>query len=124
MKNFIYILIDIVFFNLSAWLLYYLGLVNNTNFIVFDGIIDILITNLILIVFLCIYLNIYIKYMMKKFGYFKIAIIGLIIGAIFSFVISSANLQEKIFIITFSSFSITFLSYSVYFDSIKSKVFK
>lgn len=124
MKNFVYILVDIVFFNLSAWLLYYLGLVNNTNFVIFDGLIDILITNLIFVVFLWFYLIIYIKYLMKQFGYFKIAGLGLFVGVIFTLFIPTSNAQEKIFIVTFTSFSITFLSYSVYFDSVKHKVFQ
>lgn len=124
MKNFIYILVDIVFFNLSAWLLYYLGLVNNTSLVIFDSVVDIIITNLVIFVSLWIYLSVYNKFLIRKFNYFKIAVLGLFIGIVVLFFVPNAVFQEKLFIVLFTSFALTFLSYSVYFDGVKLEVFK
>ena len=58
MKKFIYIFVDIVFFNLSVCLLYYLGLINNTNLIIFGNWFDIVFSNIVVLLFLLVKMHI------------------------------------------------------------------
>lgn len=124
MKKFIYILMVIVFFNISIFCFYFLGIVKHYSFNIFNGYLDILITNLILIIILFLYSNIYNKFLITKFNYLKIMIIGLVIGGIICLSIPNLIFEEYLYISLFTSFSLTFLSYSIYFDKIKEKVFK
>ena len=124
MKKLVYILINIVFLNLSVWLLYYLGLVNNTSLIIFDNSLDILITNVTAVSIYGFYILIYRKVLIHKFNYWKIAVLGLVVGLLIVFLLKSITFQEKLFLVLFSSFSLTFLSYSIYFEEIKENVFR
>ena len=124
MKKLLYILVVMVFFNLSVWLLYYLGLVSNTSLIIFDNILDIVITNCIVVFILSIYVIIYNKFLINRFNYWEIALIGIVVGSIISLFLNNITMQEKLFLICFSSFSFTFLSYDIYFDKVKKDVFK
>lgn len=123
MKNFIYVLANIVFFNISVWLLHYLGVVNSNNSQAFDSMLEILIVNGVMIFIFFIYLFIYTRFLIDKFNYWRIALIGALVGVIVATLIPKENVQEKLFLILFTSFSFTFLSYCVYFDKIKQKVF-
>ena len=114
----------IVFFNISIFCFYSLGIVKHYSFNIFNGYLDILITNLILIIILFLYSNIYNKFLITKFNYLKIMIIGLVIGGIICLSIPNLIFEEYLYISLFTSFSLTFLSYSIYFDKIKEKVFK
>lgn len=124
MKNFIYILTVIVFFNLTLICLFYLKVINNYGLVIFNNFIDIVITNVMLFLILCLYTFIYIKFMLGKFNYLKIMVIGLVIGGVISIFIPSLLFQERLLITLFTSFALTFISYSIYFDGVKRDVFK
>ena len=124
MKKFIYIFVDIVFFNLSVFLLYYLGLINNTNLIIFGNWFDIVFSNIVVLLFLWGYTMIYSKFFMDFFSYWKIALVGGLTGCILLMIFPIISFQEALFIVLYTSFSFTFLSYSIYFDNIKIEVFK
>lgn len=124
MKNIIYILTVIVFFNLSLVCLYYLKVINNYGFVIFNNFLDVIFTNIIVFLCLSIYTYIYIKFMIGKFNYLKVMILGLLLGVIISLFIPTLIFEERLLISLFTSFSLTFISYSVYFDSVKQNVFK
>ena len=124
MKNFVYIFLVLVFFNISVSSLYYLGVINHYSLLLFNNYFDILITNIILVIIFIIYSLIYKKFMIKKFNYFKIMILGLLLGGIFCLCIPNLMIEEYLFISLFISFAITFVSYSIYFETIKKDVFK
>lgn len=124
MKNFVYIFLVLVFFNISVSSLYYLGVINHYSLLLFNNYFDILITNIILVIIFIIYSFIYKKFMIKKFNYFKIMILGLLLGGIFCLCIPNLMIEEYLFISLFISFAITFVSYSIYFETIKKDVFK
>ena len=124
MKSLMYIFMVIVFFNISIFSFYYFGTINHYSFNIFNNPIDILITNMIIISILILYGLIYIKYLISKFNYFTTMIVGLILGIIISLCIPNLIFEEYLYICLFSSFSLTFISYSIYFSSIKDKVFK
>lgn len=124
MKNFLYIFLVIVFFNISIFSFYYLGTINHYSFNIFNNYIDILITNLFIVILLVIYSFIYLKCLINKFNYFITMLVGLLIGIIISVCITNLIFEEYLYICLFSSFSLTFISYSIYFERIKDKVFK
>ena len=124
MKKLSYILLVIVFFNIMIFSLYYLRIINHYSLVIFNDSIDVLITNLILFFIMLVYSVFYQRFMIKKFNYFKVASLGLIIGIIFCLFFSNLIFEEYLFIALYTSFSFTFISYSVYFDLIKDKVFK
>ena len=124
MKRLMYIFLVIVFFNVSIFSFYYFGTISHYSFNIFNNTIDIIITNLIVACILFFYSEIYIRYLITKFNYFLTMAMGLILGIIISVCIPNLMFEEYLYICLFSSFALTFVSYSIYFDSIKDKVFK
>jgi len=119
MKRLIYILLVIVFFNISVGVLYYLGVLNRFYNNFKEGIL----TNVIFIIILSLYALIYVKFMINKFNYFKVMILGIIIGIVVGIPIE-LSFEEYLFVSLFTSFSFTFISYSIYFDEVKDNVFR
>lgn len=124
MKNLIYILTVIVFFNLTLICLYYLKVINNYGIVIYNNFFDVVITNILLFLILSLYTYIYIKFMLGKFNYFKIMLLGLLVGFILSICVPYLLFEERLLVTLFTSFSLTFISYSIYFDSVKKEVFK
>lgn len=125
MKNVIYILAVIVFFNLSIFCLYYLKLIENLSVFVFlNNTYDLLIVNVLLGSILLIYTLVYKCFFLDKFKYFFTAVVGLVIGVLLSLLFNKEWSVEMVFMSLFISFSITYISYSIYFDSVKKEVFK
>lgn len=124
MKKITYIFLILVFFNISAFSLYYLKVINHFCFPILNNNFDILLTNLIIIVFFIIYSIIYQRFMIKKFNYFKSMMLGILLGIILCLFFKNLKWEEYLFITLFTSFSLTFISYSIYFEQVKEEVFK
>ena len=124
MKKVSYVLLVLVFFNLSINLLYYLQVVNYNAIKIFDNYLDVLFTNILLIILIVIYMFIYLRFMMERFNYFKSVILGAIIGIGICFLYRGLAFEEYLFIVLSSALITTFISYSLYFERIKDEVFK
>ena len=124
MKKVSYVLLVLVFFNLSINLLYYLQVVNYNAIKIFDNYFDVLFTNILLIILIVIYMFIYLRFMMERFNYFKSVILGAIIGIGICFLYRGLAFEEYLFIVLSSALITTFISYSLYFERIKDEVFK
>ena len=124
MKKVSYVLLVLVFFNLSINLLYYLQVVNYNAIKIFDNYFDVLFTNILLIILIVIYMFIYLRFMMERFNYFKSVILGAIIGIGICFLYRGLAFEEYLFIVLSSALITTFISYSLYFGRIKDEVFK
>lgn len=124
MKKIMNIFLILVFFNICGFTLYYLKVIDHFYFVILNNYIDIFITNLIIIVLTFIYMNVYEKFMINKFNYITIMILGLLLGVGPCLIFKNLKIEEYLFIILYISFSITFISYSIYFETIKEEVFK
>ena len=124
MKKVSYVLLVLVFFNLSINLLYYLQVVNYNAIKIFDNYFDVLFTNILLIILIVIYMFIYLRFMIERFNYFKSVILGVIIGIVICVLYRGLAFEEYLFIVLSSALITTFISYSLYFERIKDEVFK
>ena len=124
MKKVSYVLLVLVFFNLSINLLYYLQVVNYNAIKIFDNYLDVLFTNVLLIMLIVIYMFIYLRFMIERFNYFKSVILGVIIGIVICVLYRGLAFEEYLFIVLSSALITTFISYSLYFERIKDEVFK
>ena len=124
MKRLMNIFLAIVFFNLSVFTFYYLGIIKSYSLTILDNNFDILITNVVFLILICTYSFIYEKFLIDRFNYLKIMVLGLLLGIIISLFMPRLIFQEYLYIVLFTSFIVTFVSYNIYFDKVKDKVFK
>ena len=118
MKNIIYVLLVIVFFNCSFLTLYYLKIFSNL------GLNNLFSINIGVLFVSYLYSFIYYRFFLHKFNFIFISFVGGILGLVSLLFFKNMNLEETLFIVTFSSFALTFLSYSIYFENKKELVFK
>jgi len=129
-KNLSYLVMSLLFFNFLFIFYYYFKIVSFWYIGLFDVyiVLGAIFINFLVLIFDILYILIYEIFKFYRLSYFKVCIVGLVIGVIMSLLLLGISdkyeFGDYLGIVSYFLINTIFISYSLYFEKEKIKVFE